>query len=621
MGADTYSLAAIPPFDRLPGEIQDQVIRMAQPFAADPNTWLVRQGAEPDGHLLMLTRGAAVIVANLGGDEQTVGQCGQGDLAGVTGALTGEVHPVGIRAETAVHGLRIPPEALDLCLATPAFAAYFSRMLATRLRNTYTGLETRPSRLDASPVLKAVQDLIRRAPVTCDPHTPASGVAQLLMEQRVSSAVITRDQEPVGIVTSTDLVQKVLAAGQPTATPAGAIMTAPLVSVHGGATYYEALLTMIRAGIKHLPVLNDNRRLAGVITLGDLARARGEGALAVAFDIDRATDLAHLVQAVARTDDVLRLLTNEAVRPSQALSVMTTLGDRIMRRVIELGMERFGPAPCDWCWLTLGSAGREEQFARTDQDHALIYAADLATTDAYFADLAAFVVEDLEQCGYPRCPGDVMPTNPTYRRSLRDWRLAVLQMAQKPDPDQIRQATIFLDFRPVAGNRNLAAALREQVSVAVESFPFFIYHLVRDDLAHRVPVGPFRTIRTPLWGKHKGLINLKADACVHVVDLLRALALQHRVHATSTRARLHALMRLGVVGKHEGEWLETAYETLMHLRMQDTVRRIAEGLPPSAYLPLDSLRQPAREALRDALVAVARLQETVGGALAPGGRL
>lgn len=620
MGAETYRLAAIPPFDRLPADTREQVARSAEPFQAGEHTWLIRQGAEPDGHLLVITAGTASIVAEVGGAEQTVGQCGPGDLAGVTGALTGQVHPVGVRTETAVEGLRISPDALDLCLSTPAFAAYFSRMLASRLRSTYDRIGASP-RLDTGPVLKSVLELVRRAPVTCEPTTPAAAIAQLLKEQRVSSAIVTRDNQPLGIVTATDLVQKVLASGRSGSTPAEAIMSTPIVTVHSIASYYEALLTMIRAGIKHLPVLDDERRLVGVITLGDLARTRGEGALAVAFDLDRAQSTAELARAAARSDDVLRLLTNDAVRPSQALTTMTTLGDRLMRRLIELGVQRLGTPPCDWCWLTLGSAGREEQFARTDQDHALIYTDDRATVDAYFAALAAFVVEGLEQCGYPRCPGDVMPTNPAWRRSLRDWRLAVLHMAQKPDADQIRQATIFLDFRPVAGNQALAAALREQVSVAVESFPFFIYHLVRDDLAHSVPVGPFRTIRTPLWGKHKGQINLKADACVHMVDLLRALALQNRVTATSTRGRLQALERLGIVGRPEGEWLETAYETLMRLRMQDAVRRMEEGLAPSAYIPLDSFRQPERAALRDALVAVARLQETVGEALAPGGRL
>ena len=41
---------------------------------------------------------------------------------------------------------------------------------------------------------------------------------------------------------------------------------------------------------------------------------------------------------------------------------------------------------------------------------------------AYFAELAKFVSDGLDTCGYFYCPGDMMATNPRWCQPLRVWR-------------------------------------------------------------------------------------------------------------------------------------------------------------------------------------------------------
>lgn len=615
------SLARIAPFDRLPPEVLDRVAGMSRSGEMAPGDWLIRQGADSRGKLLGLLVGKASIIAEGDGEERTVGCCGPGDLLGVTGALTGAPHPVGIRADTRVQYIEVPQAALELGLANPHFAAFFSRTLAERLRRAYRELvpDDALRRLDAQLFRRRIGELMRTPLVTCSPELPVQAVAGILALHGVSSVLVTAAEQPVGIVTDRDLVTKVVAAGLPGSAPVAAIMSAPVRTIGTDALHYEALIRMLQAGHKHLPVIDAEGRAVGMVTLTDLARARGEGALRVVGQIERAATVADLRQLAPRIDDVLRGLVADGLKPAIILPVVAELYDRLTRRLITLAVESLGEPPCDWCWLQLGSAGRCEQFSQTDQDNALIYAGEGERVDAYFAQLAHLVVDGLADSGFARCPGNVMATNPAWRRSLTNWRFQVLQMVHQPGPDQIRLATIFLDFRPVAGTHALATALQEQVWVGAEAVPLFLYHLVRDDLSHRVPVGLSGMVKTPWWGQHRGQINLKGDACVHVVDLLRALALKHRVAETGTLARLRALVRLGAVGRDEGEWLDIAYQTLMRLRIQDALRRTDAGEPPSPYIELRSLSGPERESLRDALVAVARLQEAVGSALAPGG--
>ena len=50
--------------------------------------------------------------------------------------------------------------------------------------------------------------------------------------------------------------------------------------------------------------------------------------------------------------------------------------DAATRRLLELGMAEHGEPPFPWAWLALGSAARQEQAIRTDQDHALAFEGD-----------------------------------------------------------------------------------------------------------------------------------------------------------------------------------------------------------------------------------------------------
>ena len=75
------------------------------------------------------------------------------------------------------------------------------------------------------------------------------------------------------------------------------------------------------------------------------------------------------------------------------------------------------------------------------------------------------MTDDLVRCGYPRCPGDVMATNPRWRQPLAGWRREFSSWLHEPVPDAVLGASIFFDMRPVHGD----AALSEEVRLG--AFP------------------------------------------------------------------------------------------------------------------------------------------------------
>ncbi|MEW6047401.1 MAG: CBS domain-containing protein, partial [Bacillota bacterium] len=130
---------------------------------------------------------------------------------------------------------------------------------------------------------RPVRDLIRRPPVTCPPSTSIAEAARLMQAHGVGSVVvIAQGEEPVGIVTDRDLRGKVVATGLSPAQPVARIMSSPLHTLPPDAPAIEALVSMLRLGIHHLPVvesappgheagtlpgaLGPGRRLVGVVS-------------------------------------------------------------------------------------------------------------------------------------------------------------------------------------------------------------------------------------------------------------------------------------------------------------------------------------------------------------------
>ena len=75
--------------------------------------------------------------------------------------------------------------------------------------------------------------------------------------------------------------------------------------------------------------------------------------------------------------------------------IFSSLNDALVRRLLKLAEQELGPPPCPYAWLVFGSEGRQEQALLTDQDNALVYAAESPAAKVYFGKLAEIVVDGL----------------------------------------------------------------------------------------------------------------------------------------------------------------------------------------------------------------------------------
>jgi CBS domain-containing protein len=140
--------------------------------------------------------------------------------------------------------------------------------------------------------------------VTATPAMPFRELVELLGQRRISALpVIDVDRRVVGIVSEADLLVKeayphgggdagLFAAmrhprrfDKGAGTCAGEVMTRRVVTVAVGTPLAAAARLMIRLGIKRLPVVDDQGRLAGIVTRGDLLKAFLRPDPAIAWEV------------------------------------------------------------------------------------------------------------------------------------------------------------------------------------------------------------------------------------------------------------------------------------------------------------------------------------------------
>jgi CBS domain-containing protein len=616
------ALRSIAPFDRLDGEVVESLAEHIRIRHYPAGEYIFRQGDESLQSLFVLLEGSVEINIFNDQDREVVTALRQpGDFLGDSAFFSDEGYLASARVAEEVTLMILPFSVFETMLSRHAeFAGAFSKVLSDRIRAIYHGQMAgqHSGYTTEQPAHKRVADLMTSPAVTCLPGETVTELARRMTARNISSVIVTEEGgRPLGIITEKDLVRKVVAAGAPAAAlQAEQVMSANLLTVEPEAFYYEAMLIMVGHGIKHLAVV-ENGRAAGMLTIRDMVKSRGTTALNVVKAIEQQKDMAGLSEVAMQTDRVLQGLVAEGAACQDILQLMTRLFDHLTRRVIRIAeaqmvAEGFGPPPLPYSWISLGSSGRQEQFVKTDQDNGIIYdnppPGQKEKAAAYFLELGRKVSRGLEECGFVLCPGDVMASNPNWCRSLGSWLRAVTDWVNDINPDHVRLMTVFADFRHIGGDPSLSSRLWEHLLDRIKKNPVTLHFMAQDDLSHRVPLNFFKQVITERSGGHKGQVNLKASACVHLVDGIRILALREGISATNTFLRLRALEEQNIFSAADAEPLAAAFESLLNLRIARRLEQISSGDPQTDYINPAKLSRRDKAALREAFITTDRLQ-------------
>jgi CBS domain-containing protein len=407
------------------------------------------------------------------------------------------------------------------------FHAFCTRALATMVERSHRTqrAEAAQALLDRAGMLAPLHTVVVREPISCEPDVPVGQVLERLRDARIGSMVVVDGERiPVGIFTLPDVLDRVALPGLPLSTPIAEVMTQGPVTLEEEATLADAAVTMARRGIRHVVVTRDGQ-LAGVVSERDLFALQRTSLGRTSIRIRSAGSADELAGAAQDVREVARQLLAHGVAAEQLTTMTSALNDALTRRLIELAAARH-KMPAAWCWLALGSEGRMEQTLVTDQDNALV----VRDGDPPLA-FADEVNRGLEACGFPLCKGDIMARNPRWCLDVRQWRAVFDGWIRHPHPDALLHATIFFDFRPLAGDGRLAGTLRDAVLTQARATPAFLRAMTEVALQSRPPLGLLRDFAADQ-------VDLKLSGARPFVDAARVLALAVGSAETGTAPRL-----------------------------------------------------------------------------------
>lgn len=502
---------------------------------------------------------------------------------------------------TAASVLLLLPRAdfIALMAQEPAAARFFDRR-RTRAAQSRS-LATTP-----------VENFMASPPVTCPPGVTAREAAAVMRDRRISCVCIAQGSNLKGILTTRDLTGKLIADGLPSTAQVETIMTEDPFTLPPDALGSDVLHAMMERRIGHIPVVQ-NGKLTGIVTQTDLTRFQAVSSAGLVSDIAAARSAGEMAAATKGIPQLLVQLVASGLRHEVVTRLITDIADAATRRLLALAEEKLGPPPVPYLWLACGSQGRQEQTGVSDQDNCLIL--DDAVTDAqkpYYEELAKFVCDGLNTCGYVFCPGEMMASNPRWRQPLAVWRGYFADWIATPDPEAQMLASVMFDLRPIGGETALFEGLQKQTLEAASANSIFVAHMVSNSLKHSPPLGLLRGLATIRSGEHRNTLDMKHAGVVPVVDLGRICALQGRLGAVNTRARLQDAQGSGVLSPTGARDLLDAYDFIAQTRLEHQADAIRAGRAPDNYLAPSDLSDFERSHLRDAFVVVKTLQSALG---------
>ena len=463
---------------------------------------------------------------------------------------------------------------LALCEKNEAFAEFFTRAFGRSMINrTYAGIisrQVKDKELNLPFFNQPISAMYRPIIATCSKETSIRDAAEMMAKTHSSSLLVKNESTIAGIVTDADLRERVIAQDMDTQISVEQIMSTPVISISDGSLVYEAFLTMIEKDVRHLMLINHLGEIIGVMTEKDLITAQANSTYLLIKTVKAAKNIRQLENIHSRLIRMLLTPIQNGSSTEYITKLITAFSDAIIDKVVSFSVEEVGTPPCKFCFMIMGSEGREEQTFISDQDNALVYE-DLANSEdnekarQYFLKLSESICNQLNIAGYRLCRGGNMAKNPEWCQPLSVWKEYFTRWIHAAKPKDLLYSSIFFDFRGVWGEIGLAEELKTHLLQSIEKWPGFLRNLTENAVYFKPPLSIFRRFIVVKDGEHEGSFDIKI-AILPIIDFARVYALQHGIRDTNTSRRFFRLHKLQVIDDEEYRDLVQTYGYLMRLR-------------------------------------------------------
>ena len=122
-----------------------------------------------------------------------------------------------------------------------------------------------------------LREVMAKNPIMIGIEATAAKAAKAMCQAEVGSVIILKNTKPIGIVTEEDLACKVVANDlRPSTVQVNDIMSTPLITVSAERTVVDAARMMVKHKVRRLPVVDEHRKVIGIVTVRDLLTVSNE---------------------------------------------------------------------------------------------------------------------------------------------------------------------------------------------------------------------------------------------------------------------------------------------------------------------------------------------------------
>lgn len=606
-------ISQYPPFDDLPEEQLKKIALNAEVAYFRRGTEILNFG-DTIRDLYMVRSGAVEIYRRKG---ELYNRIDAGGLFGQMGLLMNNRVRMPAKAIEDTLVYCIPEDIFnELCDEFENFADYMELEDSARLRSAIS------SRSESNGFTTAkARKILARDPVTLEATASIQEAAILMAEENVTSLLIVRpaeelteedDEQLLGILTDRDLCIRVLAQGIDNNIPVSEVMSYDVVSLDYNAYVFEAMLTMLRYNVHHLPVLKDKKPI-GIIGMTDIVRYESQNSLLLVSSIFQQTSVEDLKQVSEQVKDCFVRMVNEDANAHMIGRAMSVIGSSFKQRLAELAEQELGPAPIPYCLVAMGSMARDEQLIVTDQDNALILdnSYDVETHGEYFEKFAKFVCDGLAACGYAYCTGDIMTTNPEWRKTRAEWEECFGNWIDNPTPERLLNSNIFFDLLGVHGRVKWAEQLSSFIVRRAKRNNRFLACMAYNAIRRTPPLGFFKDFVMEKDGRHRNSINLKRRGTAPLADLIRVHSLAIGSRSQNSFDRLDDINDAGILPKGRGMDLRDAMELIYMVRIRHQALDIENGDEPDNNIEPENMSEFERRNLKAAFQILSDAQNFI----------
>ena len=490
---------------------------------------------------------------------------------------------------------------LNIMYKNEALESFFFQSISKKLNSA---MEHETNKELVNFMIAKVKDAYLQKPIILDENTTIFDAVDTLKNHKGSSLLVKGKNE-LGIVTDTDFREKIVLNRMSFDEPISKLATFGIKTVDANDFLFNAQIKMNKYGIKRLIVFEENE-IVGVLDLISLTSFFASHTYSVMMEVENTTTIEELKAASEKFINVIRTFYAKGVKVRYISKVISQLNDKLFAKLFQLLASK--ELQEQSALIIMGSEGRGEQILRTDQDNALIIADNCTVSADEIEEFANEFTKHLVDMGYPRCDGNIMISNPFWRKTSKEFEKTLCHWIESTREESLINLAIFYDALCVAGDKYLLIRLKEHLSKTASASKVFFTFFAKPVLNFATPLGMFAKFIVDKK-EHKNELDIKKGGIFTIVHGVRALALEKSINKTNTVDRIKDLNDINVIDREFAGELIESFTFLLSLRLKSGLAKIDSLQKPDNYINPNKLNILEKDLLKDSFKIVDKFKK------------